>query len=107
MIRHIPTERALLQDGRHPRLVGEEEGEVRGQDAVLHVSQHLRNLRPFTGLMENPMSGIVWFFVKLIFGPCWLMIMNQLNKKPKYSLLLALAIYVGVIQGGCEEGKQL
>ena len=43
VIGHVPAERALLEDCGHPRLVGEEEGQVRGQDAVLHVPQHLQN----------------------------------------------------------------
>ena len=47
VIGHVPAEGALLEDGGHPRLVGEEEGQVGGQDAVLHVPQHLQNYIPF------------------------------------------------------------
>ena len=47
VIGHVPAECALLEDGGHPRLVGEEEGQVRGQYAVLHVPQHLQNQIPF------------------------------------------------------------
>ena len=36
-----PVEAVRVEDVRQPRLVGEEEGEVGGEDAVLHVAQHL------------------------------------------------------------------
>ena len=36
-----PVEAVRLHDAGQPGLVGEEEGEVGSQDAVLHVPQHL------------------------------------------------------------------
>ena len=70
MIWHIPAESALLQYGGHPRLVGEEEVEVRGQDAVFHVAQHLRNLRIHPGGCQDGKKGIAFLsvFVWVEFG---------------------------------------
>ena len=48
MVRVLPVEGVLLDDVGEPRLVGEEEGEVGGQDAVFHVTQHLGH-------------GVVWY----------------------------------------------
>jgi hypothetical protein len=42
MIWYVPAEAVLLDNVGQPGLVGEEEGQIRGQDAVLHVTQHLR-----------------------------------------------------------------
>ncbi len=41
MVGYVPAEAVLLDDVGQPGFVGEEEGEVGGQDAVLHVPQHL------------------------------------------------------------------
>ena len=41
MVRAVPAEGVGLDDVGQPGLVREEEGQVRGQDAVLHVPQHL------------------------------------------------------------------
>ena len=41
VLRVGPVEAVRVEDVRQPRLVGEEEGEVGGEDAVLHVAQHL------------------------------------------------------------------
>ena len=44
VIRNVPAEGVLLDDVGQPRLVGEEEGQVRSQDAVLHIPQHLHHI---------------------------------------------------------------
>ena len=41
MIRDVPVELVLLHDVCQPRLVGEEEGEVGGEDGLLHHVQRL------------------------------------------------------------------
>ena len=41
MVRAVPAEAVGLNDVGQPGLVGEEKGQVCGQDAVLHVPQHL------------------------------------------------------------------
>lgn len=41
MIRNVPAEGVLLDDVAESGLVGEEEGQVGREDAVLHVPQHL------------------------------------------------------------------
>ncbi len=38
VVRNVPAEAVLLDDIGEARLVGEEEGQIRRQDAVLHVS---------------------------------------------------------------------
>jgi hypothetical protein len=38
VVRNVPAEAVLFDDIGEARLVGEEEGQVRRQDAVLHVS---------------------------------------------------------------------
>ena len=44
MVRGLPVESILLDNVGQSRLVGEEEGQVRGQDTVLHVTQHLHGI---------------------------------------------------------------
>ena len=41
MIRNVPREGVLLEDVGQPGLVGEEQGQVGGQNAVLDVAQDL------------------------------------------------------------------
>ena len=43
MVWVLPVERVLLHNVGQARLVGEEESQVGGQDAVLHVAQNLIN----------------------------------------------------------------
>ena len=41
MVWLVPVKHIVLHNVGQPGLVGEEEGQVGGQDAVLHVPQHL------------------------------------------------------------------
>ena len=57
VIRDLPAERVLLDNVGQSGLVGEEEGQVGGQDAVLHVTQHLkRRIRNSSHFARIPMQ---------------------------------------------------